>query len=101
MTRRIPPNPKRHFLRFTLRTLLLLMLIVCVALEWKVERVRKQREAVTWVQKSGGGVNYDYQRDDNGQPIPDAEPPGPKWLIKTLGIDFFDEMPLKRGRFRS
>jgi len=68
------------------------MLIVCVALGWKVERARKQREAVTWIQKLGGSVAYDYQRDDNDQPIPNAEPPGPKWLMKQLGVDFFDDV---------
>ncbi len=88
----IPPKPKRRFLRFTLSTLLLLMLVVCVALGWKVERARKQREAVIWIQKLGGSVGYDYERDNNGQPIRNAEPPGPKWLMKQLGIDFFDDV---------
>ena len=92
MTTRITPKPKRRFLRFTLRSLLLLMLVVCVALGWKVERARKQRDAVNWVQKFGGSVDYDYQIDDNGRPIPNAEPPGPKWLLKQLGIDFFDDV---------
>jgi len=66
------------------------MLIVCVALGWKVERTRKQRDAVNWVQKLGGSVSYDYQTDDNGGAIRNAEPPGPKWLLKELGIDFLD-----------
>ena len=68
------------------------MLVVCVALGWKVERVRKQRKAVTWIQKSGGSVVHDYQIDDNGQYIPNAEPLGPKWLMKQLGIDFFHDV---------
>ncbi len=92
MTTRITPKPKRRFLRFTLSSLLLLMLVVCVGLGWKVDRVRKQREAVTWVQKLGGSVSYDYQTDDNFKALPNAEPPGPKWLMKLLGIDFFDDV---------
>ena len=69
------------------------MLIVCVTLGWKVERARKQRDAVTWIQKfERGAVVYDYERDDNGRPVPNAEPPGPKWLLKQLGIDFFADV---------
>ncbi len=92
MTTRITPNPKRRFLRFTLRSLLLLMLVVCVALGWKVERARKQRDAVNWIQELGGSVSYDYEIDNNDRTIPNAEPPGPKWLMKQLGIDFFDDV---------
>ncbi len=74
----------------------MLSVAVCaLPLSWfsvRAQRARKQREAVTWIQKLGGSVAYGYQRDDNGRPIPNAEPPGPKWLMKQLGIDFFDEL---------
>lgn len=85
-------TPKRRILRFTLRSLLLLMLIVCIALGWKVERARKQREAVIWIRSMGGSVAYEYQRDNRGHRITNAEPPVPKWLVKQLGIDLFDEV---------
>ena len=58
-------KPKRRWLRFSLRTLLIFMLVVCVAVGWKFERVRKQRVAVAWVQEMGGTVYY--------------EPHGPGW----------------------
>ena len=45
-------TPKRRFLRFSLRTLLIFMLVVCVAVGWKLERVRQQREAAA----GGSGV---------------------------------------------
>ena len=54
------------------------MLVVCVAVGWKYERVRKQREAVAWVHEMGGTVTY--------------EPRGPEWLRKGLGRDFFDDV---------
>ena len=92
MTTRIPPKPKRRFLRFTLRSLLLLMQIVCLALGWKVEKARKQREAVNWVQECGEHVFYDYELDDARKRVPNPQPPGPKWLRELLGIDFFDDV---------
>ena len=83
---------KRRFVRFSLRTLLLFMLVVCVALGWKVERTRKQRDTVAWVHQMGGSVVYDYEVDDNGRRVPNAEPPGRKWLRNLLGIDYFDDV---------
>ena len=42
------------------------MLVVCVAVGWKLERVRKQREAVAWVHERvpAGMVHYDFDIDD-------------------------------------
>ena len=83
---------KRRILRFSIRTLLIVLTIFCVALGWKVERARKQREAVAWVHEMGGSVNYDYELDDDGSSAPDAKPPGSEWLRKQLGRDFFDDV---------
>jgi hypothetical protein len=83
---------KRRFLRFSIRTLLIVLTIFCVALGWKVERARKQREAVAWVHEMGGSVNYDYEFDDDGSSATDAKPPGSEWLRKHLGRDFFDDV---------
>jgi hypothetical protein len=80
-------KPKRRFLQFSLRTLLVVMLIVCVTLGWKVNKAKRQREAVAWVQESGGSVSYGYEFDDARKRVPNPQPPGPKWLRELLGID--------------
>ena len=82
-------KPKRRFLRFSLRTLLVVMLVVCVVLGRKVEQVRKQREVVAWIEQMGGQVRYDYEIDDNRRRLPNPRPPGPIFLRKLLGDDFF------------
>jgi hypothetical protein len=82
---------KRRILRFSIRTLLIVLTIFCVALGWKVERARKQREAVAWVHEMGGSVKYDYEYVD-GAYSPKAKPPGPQWLRKQLGRHFFDDV---------
>lgn len=84
-------KPKRRFLQFSLRTLLVVMLVVCVTLGWKVNKARKQREAVAWVQECGGTLFYDYEFD--GGPLRNnPQPPGPQWLRELLGIDFLDDV---------
>ena len=69
--------------------MLLLTLVIGGVLGWKVERARKQREAVAWVHEMGGSVQYDYEIDDDEWWAPDAEPPGPQWLRKQLDRHFF------------
>jgi len=84
-------KPKRRLLRFSLRTLLIFMLVVCVAVGWKYERVRKQREVVAWVQEMGGLVYYDFELDERGYERI-TETPGHEWVRKWLGRDFFAEV---------
>ena len=79
-------KPKRRSFRFSLRTLLVFMLVVCVAVGWKFERVRRQREAVAWVKEMGGFVYYFV----DGNPY--SELRGPEWARKWLGHDFFNDV---------
>src|SRR5262245_42659950 len=83
---------KRWSLRFSLRSLLLVMLVLCVALGWQVERARKQRDAVEWVREHGGTVGYEYQFDDHGRRLEHPLLPGTEWLRNHLGIDFLDRV---------
>ena len=66
-------KPKRRFLRFSLRSLLLVILVLCVVLGWKVERARRGPPN-EW----DGGVQ--------------CRPSGPVWLRKQLGREFFDDV---------
>ena len=115
-------------LQYGLRSLLLAMLIVCLALGWYVERVRRQRQAVAALREAGADVDYgafdDYETFDYGiYDDPFAEDPKPttcgEWLEfyaparvrNALGIDFFrrveavdfhegDDCPTVLGRLR-
>jgi len=78
--------------RYSLRTLLLFMVVLTVPLGWfarETHRAKRQREVVGAIHKAGGGVFYDYEFDETGLPIPGAQPTGPMWLRKSLGDDFF------------
>jgi len=84
------PRPKRHWFQYSLRTLLLLMLLASIGMSWlavKMQQARRQREAVEAIQKLGGQVWYDYEVQQSGNPLPGAGPPGPAWLRNLLGED--------------
>ena len=74
-------SPRRRYLQFNLRTLLLLMLVLGGLLAWKVDKARDQRVAVAWVREMGGNVLYGYEVSEDGVARSNPQPPGPTWLI--------------------
>jgi hypothetical protein len=81
--------------QFSILALLALMLAVAVPFSWlatQMEQARGQREVVDRIAKARGSVSYDYERDPSGKPIPAAKPPGPEWLRKLLGDDYFADV---------
>ena len=92
-----PPNRKRRWFQFSLRTLMIGVTLLAVLCGWfgmKVERARKRHEAVEAIRKLGGYVHYDYEMDPNGFSLLLTPPPAPDWLIKLLGIDFFADVAM-------
>jgi hypothetical protein len=51
----------RRYLRFSVRGLILLVLVVGAGLGWIVSEARIQREVVSEIVKAGGNVTYDWQ----------------------------------------
>jgi hypothetical protein len=82
-----PPTlkPRRRWLQFSLRTMMVLMLVFGAGLGWlahEVRQAREQRVVAETITESGGDVLYDWQLD--GRP-----PPGPAWLQTLLGTNLF------------
>jgi hypothetical protein len=85
-----PPKRKRRWFQFSLRTLLIVVLIAAIPCAWlrsKIEQKRQERQTVEAILKSGGDVKYDYQIAN-----PPATAPGLGWLRGTLGEEFFSEV---------
>jgi hypothetical protein len=90
MTTETEPKPKkRRWLALSVRALMIAVLIFAGVLGWIVHRANVQRDAVAAIEKTGGTVRYEWQKP-SGKPINfKAEPNWPKWLVDTLGVDYF------------
>jgi Leucine-rich repeat (LRR) protein len=76
-----------RWLRFSLRTMMLLVTLLCVWLGVTSYRANKQKRAVERL-AGQGSVGYDYQTTAPfGAPRP--LPPGPAWLRELIGSDYF------------
>src|SRR5262245_40067519 len=88
------PQMKR-WLRFSLRTMLLLITALCIWLGFQINAARRQKEAVAAILSVGGAVYYDYQYAPLAVGGPsytldqNRTPPGPQWLRQCIGDDYF------------
>ncbi len=57
----MPVERIRKYLRVSLRTLMLLVLLFAVLLGFQVNKARQQRRVVAAVEKYGGWVHYDHE----------------------------------------
>jgi internalin A len=81
-------HPWRSFLRFSVRGLLVLVLLVAAGLGWMVRSARIQREAVRAIMIAGGRVNYDRGQKIGKSTRTRVMRP-PKWLSDAVGVDYF------------
>lgn len=97
--------PKRRWLRYSLRTFLLLTALLCAWLSIQVNAARRQREAVAAILRLRGSVSYDYEmipwansampKPFGARPVssyyfdPRIAHPGSDWLRERIGDDYF------------
>ena len=87
----VPPVHKLRWYQFSLRSLMIFVLVCGVLLGWSGTfflRLHQQREAVSRIRGLGGLVQYDYQWREGNLDY-HASPPGPKVLRMMLGDDAF------------
>jgi hypothetical protein len=91
------PHPWRRFLRFSMRGLILFVIVFGAGLGWIVRQAHIQRDAVAAIKRDDGVVYYDSGWTDGPTyltviaPI-DREPWVPKWLVSPIGIDYFSQV---------
>ncbi|MGD9720794.1 MAG: leucine-rich repeat domain-containing protein [Pirellulales bacterium] len=86
----------RRWLRFSLRTLLVLLTVVAVWLGFAADRAHRQRRIVAELRETRSVVEYDWQQRDPSKPKPPRgtirEAPGPRWLRKLVGDEYFQHV---------
>lgn len=78
--------------QFGIRSLLLFVLVSSPAFGWlgiEMKQARRQAEALVAIRNLGWEAESDWNTDRYGQSLPGPKPPGPEWLRKILGVDFF------------
>jgi hypothetical protein len=106
-TSEAPKKSRRRWAAFSVRGLLLLVLLVALWLGWAVHKAREQRAAVQAVGKFGGFVRYDWEfvvgpvnvppgnllwKPTWGKLTPGRRPPAPGWLRRALGDEYFQDI---------
>ena len=81
-------RPWRRFLRFSVRGLIVLVLVIGAWLGWIVRSARTQREAVAAIENAGGEVFYDREWTD-GNYSPGGKAWGRNCLVILIGVDHF------------
>jgi hypothetical protein len=87
-----PREPRLRWFQYSLSTLLLAVLVVSIGMSWvavRMQRARREREAVAAIAKLRGWARYDYEVQESRDWITGALPPGPAWLRNLLGENFF------------
>lgn len=87
-------KPRRRWLSFSVRGLLIGMTLVCLLLGWlgrHYVQMIEENAIVDEVMQSGGQVYYDYHKRSQqlGEP---QDPAGPKWLRDLLGEHLFSRV---------
>lgn len=87
-------RPKRRWMQFGTRSMLALTTACGVLLGWRVNEVRREREALTYVESLGGMACFDYQCDfdqeENLRVVdPGRQPPRSSWLRSMIGDEYF------------
>jgi hypothetical protein len=83
----------RRLLRFSLRTLLLAVLVIGVMLGGYVNRVRRQQAAIAAIEKFGGGAMYDYEIKNDWYDA-NGESSVADWLRNRVADDYFHSIKL-------
>ena len=81
--------------QFSLRSLLLLVVVVALPFSWlaaEMQQARRQGEAAAAIEKLQGIVFYDWQFDADGNLLPVAKPLGPIWTNNPLENHFFSDV---------
>ncbi len=85
-------RPWRRYLRFSVRALVVLVVVIGAWLGWIVRNARIQHDAVAAIRHEHGIVFYDCDWKDGTRVRRSAHPRHLKWLENQFGIDYFSNV---------
>jgi hypothetical protein len=77
--------------KVSLRGMMIMIALLAIWLGWKVNKASNQRETVAIIKKHVARVAYDWSGPATKGPS-GRTPPGPVWLRKWLGDEYFQEI---------
>ncbi len=84
-----PAPNKRRWLRFSLKTIFVLVTLYCVWLAIVTLQAHKQQRAVKRIQALHGAVAFAFELDEKGNWKQNPQPFVPAWIRNALGEDYF------------
>ncbi len=88
-----PDQWQSGLLRFvSVCTSFMLLILFCVLAGWQANQAHVQRSAVMQIVQAGGTVEYSHRFEaihNDAWVRSDAQPPGPKWLRRLIGDEYF------------
>ena len=94
-------RPWQRYLRLSVRSLVVLVIVIGGWLGWIVHRARVQRDAVTAVERAGGKVMYDWEWQwKKGQPVRTRTTRCPSWLVEYISVDYLSNVTYADLRHR-
>ena len=89
------PRSWRRYLRFRVRVLIVLVLLIGRGDELGRPQRPNPRDAVAAIKNAGGTVFYDWQWS-SGESIVGGKPWAPEWLTDPIGVDYFGHVTYVR-----
>jgi Leucine-rich repeat (LRR) protein len=86
------PRRSRKLLRVSMRTLVVVVLLIGGGMGWLVRSARIQHAAVSAVLSVGGSVMYDWEWNKRKGYTGSSKSWVPKWASDRIGIDYFDHV---------
>lgn len=80
---------RRRWITYSLRSLLVLVTILCIMLALETTRVRRFRSIRTSIEQMGGSVFPGYRFDSSGKPKGFSKREVPPWLTSVISEDYF------------
>jgi hypothetical protein len=82
-------RPWLRLLRFSVRSMVVVVIVIGVWLGIIVHQAHVQRDAAAAIKRAGGSVFYEWEKS-SANPIPKAKPPrAPRVLVDFIGVDYF------------